>query len=112
VGRDVPVAQAEPGRLHAVRRQLLLGVPGLLAPTPAALGVDAVAEGVHHGVEVGADLEPVHPEVVGGVGHDGDLALLAVAPRQLQHPLQEPGAADATGEHGDPPGERRGGVQG
>ena len=43
VGRDVAVAEPEPGRLHAVRRQLLLGVPGLVAAPPAALGVDAVA---------------------------------------------------------------------
>ena len=51
----------------------VLDAPGLLAPAPAALEVDAVAEGVHHGVEVGADLQAVHPDVVGGVGHDGDL---------------------------------------
>ena len=73
VGGDVAVAEAEPGRLDAVRRQLLLDAPGLVAPAPAALGVDAVAEGVHHGVEVGADLEPVDPQVVGGVGDDRDL---------------------------------------
>ncbi len=73
VGGEVPVAEAEPGRLHAVRRQLLLGVPGLVRAAPAALGVDAAAEGVHHGVQVGTDLQPVQPDVVGGVGHHGDL---------------------------------------
>ncbi len=52
-----------------------LTLPGLVAPAPAALGVDAVAERVHHGVEVGADLEPVEPHVVGGVGDDGDLGV-------------------------------------
>ena len=73
VGRDVAVAQPEPRRLDAVRLQVLLGVEGLVAATPPALEVDALAEGVHHGVEVGADLEPVDPQVVGRVGDDGDL---------------------------------------
>ena len=101
MGGEVTVAEAEPGRLHAVRRELLLGVPGLLDPAPAALGVDAAAEGVHHRVEVGADLEPVHPDVVGGVGDHGHRRRDAGALAQAQQPLQEPGAADPAGEHRD-----------
>ena len=94
-------------RLHAVRRQLLLGAPRLVAPSPPALGVDAVAEGVHHGVEVGADLEPVHPEVVGGVGDDGDLGVgrrrraSGAGADAVQETLQERRAAHAAGEHRD-----------
>ena len=68
--------------------------------TPAALGVDAVAEGVHHRVQVGADLEAVHPEVVGGVRHDGHRRCRpARAARSIeaQDALQEPRAADAAG---------------
>ena len=101
VGGDVPVAQAEPARFHAVRRELLLGVPGLLPATPAPVGVDAVAEGVHHGVQVGAHLEPVHPDVVGRVGHDGHRGGRPGALDEAQQSLQEPRAADAAGEHGD-----------
>jgi hypothetical protein len=48
---------------------------------PPALGVDAAAEGVHHGVEVGADLEPVHPDVVGGVGDHRDLGVSVASSR-------------------------------
>ena len=48
----------------------VLDAPGLVAAAPAALEVDPVAERVHDGVEVGAHLEAVHPEVVGGVRDD------------------------------------------
>ena len=112
VRRDVPVAETEPGRFDAVRRELVLGVPRLLAPTPAAVGVDAVAEGVHHGVEIGADLEPVDPDVVPGVGHHGDLGVTLGAGHQPQQSLQEPGAADPAGQDRDPPREPGGGGTG
>ena len=111
VGGDVAVAEPEPGRLHAVRRELGLHAPGLVASAPAALGVDPVAEGVHHGVEVGADLEPVHPQVVGGVGDDGHLGV-GGHPRQpalldaVQQPLQEPRATHPAGQDGEPAAER------
>ncbi|GAB3656422.1 hypothetical protein GCM10027596_10590 [Nocardioides korecus] len=98
VGGDVAVTQAEPRRLHAVRRELLARVPGLVPATPAALGVDAVAEGVHDRVQVGADLEAVHPQVVRGVGHDGDLGVGSGAAHELQDTPQEAGAADAARE--------------
>jgi hypothetical protein len=97
---QVAVAEAEPRLLHAVRRELLLGVPGLVGAAPAALGVDAAAEGVHHGVEVGADLQPVEPEVVGGVGHDRHVLPPA---RDREQALEEAGSADASGEDGHAP---------
>ena len=50
-------------------------LPTLLVSTPAALGIDAAAERVHHGVEIGADPEPVQGDVVGGVHHDRDLGV-------------------------------------
>ncbi len=54
----IPLAQAaeaEPGLRLAVCRQLLLGVPGLVGATPAAVGIDASAERVHDRVEVRTD---------------------------------------------------------
>ena len=77
MGRDVAVAQAEPRRVHAVRLQLVLCAPRLVPAAPPAVDVDALAERVHHGVEVGTDLEAVDPQVVGRVGDDGDLASAA-----------------------------------
>ena len=55
VGRDVAVSQPEPLRFHPVGRELGLDGERLVGPPPALLLVDAAAEGVHHGVEVGAD---------------------------------------------------------
>src|SRR6185312_856396 len=49
---DVAVAEGEPRRLSAVAGQLLADRPRLLRPAPAALGVDATAEGVETAVEV------------------------------------------------------------
>src|SRR3954451_24529658 len=46
MGGEVAVAEADTGLIPAVRRQLLLGAPRLVAAAPPALGVDAVAEGV------------------------------------------------------------------
>jgi hypothetical protein len=96
VGREVPVAQSEPGRLDAVRRELLLDLPGLVLATPPALGVDAAAEGVHDRVEVRAHLESVQPDVVGGVRDDRDLGVGAAALDEPEQPLDEPGAPDTT----------------
>ena len=75
VGGDVPVAEGEPERLDPVRPQLVQHAPGLAGPAPAALGVGAAAEGVHHGVEVGADPQPVQGDVVGGVDDDRDVGV-------------------------------------
>ena len=76
VGGDVAVAEAEPRRVGAVGGQLVAHRPGLARPAPAALGVDAAAEGVHAGVEVGADAQAVQPDVVADVDHGGDLRRL------------------------------------
>src|SRR5258708_1604392 len=50
MGGQIGVAKAEPVRLHAIGREFLLGVPGFVATSPPAFGVDAGAEGVHAGV--------------------------------------------------------------
>ena len=57
VGGDVAVAEAEPVGHRAVGGQFLLGVPGFVHPAPPAVGVDAAPQGVHAGVEVGADAQ-------------------------------------------------------
>jgi hypothetical protein len=106
VGRDVAVPEAEPRRLDAVRLELRARAPRLVAAAPPALDVDAVTEGVHHGVEVGADLEAVDPPVVGGVGHDGDLGVggpsrYDAGAEAVEEALEEAGPADAAGEDGD-----------
>jgi hypothetical protein len=78
VGREVAVAKPEPAGLDPVRGELLFGVPRLVFAPPAALVVDAAAERVHHRVEVGADPEPEHPDVVGGVADNGDRVGLGI----------------------------------
>ena len=47
---EVPVAKGEPGRARAIGGQLVANGEGLVGSTPALLGVDAAAEGVHDGV--------------------------------------------------------------
>ena len=97
VGGEVAVAEPEPGGRDVVRLQLLAGVERLVLPAPAALLVDAAAERVHHRVEVGADAQAVHRDVVAGVDDDRQLG---VGDGRLQA-AQEPGAADAAGEGDD-----------
>ena len=68
--------------------------------------MDAAAEGVHHGVEVGADLETMDPPVVGGVRDDGHLGVGGAAgdgPRTqaVEQALEEAGPADAARQDGD-----------
>jgi hypothetical protein len=103
---DVAVTEAEPGRLHGVRRELGLRAPRLVAPAPSAFGVDPVAEGVHHGVEVGTHLEPVHPQVVGSVGDDGHLGVGRDARQRtgrdpVEQPLDELRTTHAAGQDGE-----------
>jgi hypothetical protein len=69
VGRDVEIAEAEPSRLHPVRRQLVANSPGLLGPAPTPFRVDTTPEGVHDAVQIGADSQPVQRDVVAGI-HD------------------------------------------
>ena len=75
MGGQVAVAKAEPIRLHAVGGEFLFGVPGFVAMTPAAFGVDAAAQGVHAGVEVRADPHAVHPGVVADVDDRGQFVI-------------------------------------
>ena len=98
MGGEVAVAEPEPGLRLAVRRQLLLGVPGLVGASPAAVGVDAAAERVHDRVEVGADPQAEEPDVVGGVRDDGDLV---VGPDGVPDAGDESGASEAPGQDGD-----------
>ena len=58
VGAEVLVAEREPLGLGAERGELLGEVVRLVGPTPALALVDAAAEGVEQGVDVGADPEP------------------------------------------------------
>jgi hypothetical protein len=102
VGREVAVAQPEPLRAGAVGRQLVPHGEGLVGPTPALALVDAAAEGVHHGVQVGTDPQAEERDVVAGVADDGDLGG-PVAGGRGQQPAQEPGPADAPGGHHDAP---------
>ena len=71
MGGQIAVAEAEPVGLHAVGGEFLLGMPGFVAMPPAALGVDAAAQGVHAGVEVRADPHAEHPGVVADVDDRG-----------------------------------------
>ena len=97
VGGDVAVAEPEPRRVGAVGLELLADRPGLLRAAPAALGVDARAEGVHAGVEVRADPQAVQPDVVADVDHRAD----RVARRR-----RRPGRPAGTGRHRRPRRER------
>ena len=94
---DVAIAQPEPRWLEPVVGQLLFDGEGLRFAPPAALLGDAVAEGVHHGVEVRAHAQPVNPDVVTGVADDGDLRVRSCG----QQAAQEARSSDAAGEHGD-----------
>ena len=98
VGGDVEVAEAEPARFGAVGGQLLRDPPALTGPSPAAFGVVRAGQGVHHAVQVGADPQAVQGDVVAGVDDRGDVGI-RVRPA---HTLQEPGTADAAGQHHDP----------
>src|SRR5664280_1998322 len=77
VGSEVAVAESEPGRPHAVRRQLLPDGEGLHRPAPALALLDAAAEGVHHGVEVGTDPQPEQRDVARGADLDDLLSSAA-----------------------------------
>ena len=78
VRRDVPVAEAEPLRLRAVRGQLALDHERLVVATPALRLVDPAAERVHQRVQVGAHPQTEERDVVAGVADDRDLRIAAV----------------------------------
>jgi hypothetical protein len=97
VGRQVAVAQPEPGRVGVVGGQFLLDRPGLAGPAPAPLLVDAAAEGVDDRVEIGADPQAVQRHVVAGVDDGGDLRLGG----RGAHPAEESSPSSPPGEHDD-----------
>jgi hypothetical protein len=97
MGGDVAVTETEPGRPDAVRRELLLDDEALVASTPPLLLVDAAAEGVHHGVQVGTDHQPEQGDVVAGVADHGDLGIRDLCAQAEQ----EAGRPDATGRNDD-----------
>src|SRR5262249_34955113 len=78
-----------------------VGVPG---PAPALFLVDATAEGVHHGVEVGGHVQAKKGDVVAGVAYDGDLGIGSFG----YEPAQEAGTPDATRGHGNAHGGKSG----
>lgn len=102
---DVAVAQTEPIGFGTVRRKFLLGVPGLSRMTPSTLGVDAAAEGVHAGVQVGADAQAVHPHVVTDIDDSGDprggrvVLLRPVGAEESAYALQESSPTDSANQY-------------
>ena len=70
VGAEVEVAEGEPLRHRAVGRELALDPVALVRPAPALALVDAAAEGVEQGVEVGTDPQAEQADVVTGVADD------------------------------------------
>src|SRR5665811_2319119 len=72
VGPEVEVAEAEPLRLRSVGRKLTLDGVGLVRAAPTLFLVDGATEGVHEGVEVGADSQSEEVDVVTGVTDHGD----------------------------------------
>ena len=107
VGREVTIAEAEPGRASARRErtdiavalQRVHGAPRLTDEAPARLRVDRPGERVRDGVEVGADVKAVQHDVVAGVDDRGDLG----GGPHLHQPGQEARGAHAPGQHGDHP---------
>ena len=98
VGRDVEIAEAEPGRFGTVVRQLVLDPPALVLASPAAFVIGAAAEGVHHAVEIGTDAQSVQRDVVAGVHDRGQVVVGARGPDSAQ----ELRAADTAGQNRNP----------
>ena len=105
VGRDVPVAEAEP-RLLPIALEHRSGRPGLVAHPPAGGVVGQAGQRVHDGVEVRADEQAVELEVVAGVDDDGELDIRPWCLCQHGHAVAQLGAAVATGQHDDAPAAR------
>ncbi len=98
---EVPVAEPEPLGPDAVGPEFFLEVEGLVGPAPALLLVDTAAEGVHHRVEVRADLQPEEVDVVPRVADHRDVRVR----HGLLETAQEPGTTDTACQnhnaHGD-----------
>lgn len=81
VGGQIAVAEAEPVGVGAVGGELFLRMPRLVPPPPGAFFVDAAAERIHAGVEIGADPNAMHPGIVADVDDGADGMLRIVIPR-------------------------------
>ena len=66
-------------------------------PAPALLLADPAAERVHHGVQVGRDVQAEQGDVVPGIADDGDIGVRGLS---LQ-PAQEARGPDSACQHGD-----------
>src|SRR5690606_29767559 len=75
MGGEVAVTEGEPVRLRSVGGELASHGEGLVGPAPALPLLNAAAERVHDGVEVGADVQAVQNDVVGGVADHGDVGV-------------------------------------
>ena len=104
VGRQVAVAQVEPGEAGSAgparlveRLQGSHDRPGLTRKAPAGLVVRRPGEGVGHRVDVGAHVQPVQHQVVAGVDDGGDRCLADDSRQAPQHAR----SSDPAGEGGD-----------
>jgi hypothetical protein len=72
VDGQIAIAKPEPTRTDPKGGEFGSGVETLALASPAGFLVDYPAQGVHDGVQIGADSEPKEGCVIAGVGHDGD----------------------------------------
>src|SRR5439155_23936958 len=70
MGREIAVAEAEPG-LAAERFEGGHEGPRLAAPAPAELQVVVPRQGVEQRVEIGRDRQTEMLEIIAGIGNDG-----------------------------------------
>ncbi len=100
MGREVPVAEAEPGlapepahRFEAVER--------VVTDPPASRAVEETGQGVGDRVEIGRDAEPPPVEIVAGVADDEEPARLDHA-HQAAEELRGPRSAREGDDHRRP----------
>ena len=84
MGREVAVAESEP-RVALVPIKRLHRRPRLAREAPTAFGIDRAGERVGDGVEVGADVQTVQHDVVGGVDDRGHLGRFDDRQQTAQH---------------------------
>ena len=101
MGRGVAVAEPKPVGLHAVRSQLGLDRKGFILAAPTTFDADATAEGVHHGVQVGADLQSKKADVITGIGDNGDFGIRFQGREMVQQPTGESSPPDAASQQRD-----------
>ncbi len=98
VGREVEIAEVEPGHVGVEGPELLGRAEGLVPPSPSALSVERVPQPVGDRVQIGRDVEPVHLDVVRGVHDHRDVR----GRHGADQPAEELPRADPTGERRDP----------